>query len=378
MSDIPYSEIRAWVFNAALPLWSGPGYDPDNGIFREALNLKGEPALAPKLRTRALCRQIYVYAHGALMGWEQGEALSARAAETLHAKAWLGPEKGYARLLSPAGEPLDETPDLYDLAFVMYAYAWRYKVARRAEDLARMYETLDFIESRLKDKDGEGYWHQWPAQGHRVQNPHMHLLEATLAALDTTGDARFRALADDLVALFKRRFFDGVILGECFTRDWRRAAGDPGRLVEPGHQFEWAWILTQYHRLTGTDVTAEAHALVAFSEHYGVDPRSQATYQLIRDDGAVLDAGSRTWPNTERIKGWLALYELAGIDPRPAVAGSVRLLLDRYLGQCAPGVWIDHFDAEGRPIAEIAPASTLYHVFLAFAEVLRLEPKLSA
>ena len=90
-----------------------------------------------------------------------------------------------------------------------------------------------------------------------------------------------------------------------------------------------------------------------------------------------LDRGSRSWPNTERIKGWIGLYELTGVDPRAAIAGSARLLLDRYFTNCAPGAWIDHFDADGKATSQSAPASTLYHVFLAFAEVLRVEEKLA-
>jgi mannose/cellobiose epimerase-like protein (N-acyl-D-glucosamine 2-epimerase family) len=48
------------------------------------------------------------------------------------------------------------------------------------------------------------------------------------------------------------------------------------------------------------------------------------------------------------------------------------------LGQAPDGAWIDAFDADARPTVSTVPASTLYHVFLAFAEVLRLAPKLTA
>jgi N-acylglucosamine 2-epimerase/mannose-6-phosphate isomerase len=64
------------------------------------------------------------------------------------------------------------------------------------------------------------------------------------------------------------------------------------------------------------------------------------------------------------------------MDPRPAVIGSTRLLLDRYLKNCTPGVWVDHFSADGKPLTTTAPASTLYHIFLAFTETLRLKRKL--
>ena len=64
-------------------------------------------------------------------------------------------------------------------------------------------------------------------------------------------------------------------LAEFFKNDWSRAEGDAGRVVEPGHQLEWAWILAQYHRLTGAEVAREAQALVDFAERFGVDPTTQ-------------------------------------------------------------------------------------------------------
>jgi mannose/cellobiose epimerase-like protein (N-acyl-D-glucosamine 2-epimerase family) len=39
-----------------------------------------------------------------------------------------------------------------------------------------------------------------------------------------------------------------------------------------------------------------------------------------------------------------------------------------------PGTWIDHVDADARPRVDKIPASTLYHVFLAFAELMRVAP----
>jgi mannose/cellobiose epimerase-like protein (N-acyl-D-glucosamine 2-epimerase family) len=43
-----------------------------------------------------------------------------------------------------------------------------------------------------------------------------------------------------------------------------------------------------------------------------------------------------------------------------------------FLGRPVPGGWIDHVDANGAPIIDFMPASTLYHVFLAAAEADRV------
>ena len=172
--------------------------------------------------------------------------------------------------------------------------------------------------------------------------------------------------------------FDGVTLGERFSPDWRRLDSEAGRTLEPGHHFEWVWILAQYQRLTGESIAGFPEALIAFGERHGVDQRSYAVFDAVRDDGAVLQGASRAWTNTERIKAWLALYELTGRDPRAEVAQSVNLLFDRYFARSKPGLWIDRFDRDGAPMVEAVPASIIYHLLLAFSEVLRLEPKLSA
>jgi mannose/cellobiose epimerase-like protein (N-acyl-D-glucosamine 2-epimerase family) len=373
MSQIPFAELRAWMFQAALPFWAAAGVDHEHGGFREELSLDGRPTDVNFKRLRALCRQTYVFSHAGLLGWP-GAALSRFGYDYLVSHAKL--EKGWARVLSRDGRPIDRRQDLYDLAFVLYAMIWRYKLSRDPEALKEAHGVLDFIDAKMRH--GEGFWHALPPEGPRLQNPHMHLFEASLAGFEATQDERFLSFGREIVALFRNHLFDGRTLGERFDEDWTRQTDEAGRTVEPGHQFEWAWILAQYQKLSGENVTREAESLVAFAELHGVDPKSQAVFNTVSDDGEPRDSSSRSWPNTERIKGWLALYELTGRDPVPAVAGSCRLLLDRYLGPPAPrGSWTDHFDASGRPIAKAAPASTFYHIFLAFAEVLRLEPNLS-
>lgn len=374
---VPFSEIRAWMFSKALPFWASAGVDVAGGGFHEELGLDGKPTGVAFKRVRTLCRQVYVFSHAGLMGWAPGREFSDRGYHYLVERAWLGTDNGWARRLSRHGEVVDATPDLYDLAFVLFALAWRYRLTGDDEVFIRICQTHRFIKARLSAGERGGFWHQAPAHGPRVQNPHMHLLEALLAVAGASGDESFLDAAGEIVGLFRAHFFDGRTLGEYFTEDWRRIVGEHGRRVEPGHQFEWAWILAQYHRLTGREVVNEAQALVEFAERC-VDPETFAVFDEVRDDGLAVRATSRTWPNAERIKGHLALFELAGRDPRAAVNGSARLLFDRYLSAPPHGSWIDQFDAGGNPIATTAPASTLYHLFLAFAEVLRLEPALAS
>lgn len=366
--------IRFWLFDQALPFWAAHGLDHAHGGYIEQLTLDGGDAAVDFKRTRVACRQVYVFSHAAIMGWSAGNKLAEPGLAHLIERAWQGPDKGFARLTTRDGGVLDPTPDLYDLAFVLFAFAWRHRALKDELSLAWMHRTLDFIEEHMRHPSGRGFHHQLPPQGFRLQNPHMHLTEACLAAFEATGDKRFGEQATELVDLFRTRFFDKTsgTLAEYFNDDWSPADGDDGRITEPGHQMEWAWILNSARKLLGLDTAAEIRAAVDFAERHGVDQRTAATYNTVRNDGVPIDRGSRTWPNTERLKAAVALYELDGVNPAPVIDPTVELLLQRYLSHNPPGTWIDAFDENGKPLSRTVPASTLYHVFLAFAEVLRI------
>jgi N-acylglucosamine 2-epimerase/mannose-6-phosphate isomerase len=370
--------VSGWVFDEALPFWADRGLDRIHGGGVEGLTLDGlSPSGVPYKRVRVACRQLYVFSHAELLGWAGARAAADHIYEGLISKFWRGPEHGWVRRTTAEGQPLDLTPDLYDYAFALFGLSWRFKATRDESALQLAHATLDFIEKRFAHPEG-GFHHELPPSLPRQQNPHMHLIEALLVAAEASQQQRFADHADDILTLFKNKLVRRPlgILPEFFDESWAAYSGESGRWVEPGHQFEWAWILAQHQKLFASDNAAAIAALVAWAEQHGVDPVTQATFNNLRDDGTPLDRGSRTWPNTERLKGWLGLYETTGADPRSQAAGSARLLLDRYLGAAPKGCWIDSFDEYGKPTAEAIPASTLYHVFLAFAELLRLSPKL--
>lgn len=375
--SLPFAEIRHWLFSEALPLWADAGLDRVHGGFHETLDFKGAPGGSETKRVRVVARQIYVYSHASLLGFGDGARIADHGMRFLAAKAWQG-EAGWARTLTPDGAVRDATPDLYDQAFALFALAWRFKAC--GDEEARLFasRTLDVIDARFRHAGGEGFLNALPPDGPRQQNPHMHLLEACLAAYEAFGDARYAEVAEELTSLFTRRLFDSGsgTLAEFFNEDWSRSPGDAGRHVEPGHHFEWAWILNDRQRLLGGAMAPYIEQLVAFAERHGISEGGFAV-DAVRDDGAVLQGGSRTWPNTERIKGHLALFEVAGHDPRAPVTQAARLLLDRYFDVPVRGGWMDRFDADGRGIAKDMPTSTFYHVFLAFAELLRLESRLT-
>ncbi len=374
----PLAEMQkraaVWLFDQALPWWVENSWDAAHKGVVEAFDFNGKDAALPAKRTRVACRQIYVFSHAHTLGWSDGLDLAGHCLRHLTDTVWSGPQKGFPRLMSRTGEIADDTIDLYDHSFALFAFAWHARATGSRESLDWTYRTLDFIEAQLRHPTQPGFMHQKPFEGWRLQNPHMHLTEACLVAFETTGDNRFRDVARELVDLFRTRFFDinSGALYESFTDDLQPIPGPDGMIVEPGHQFEWSWILNALRPHLAVDVSAEIRALHHFGERFGVDPKTGAVRDAINADGTVISAGSRTWPNTERLKSAIAIRDLDGADVTPILEQTCSVLFDRYLAVEPAGTWSDAFDEQARPTAHNVPTSTLYHVVLAMTELLRL------
>lgn len=370
-----FADLRRWMFEDALPFWSTEGIDRRHGGYVEHFTLEGAPYTEVK-RVFVICRQIYVFAHASRLGWHQGAELAEHGYKFLE-KAWRAEDGGVARKLDAGGRVIDETPDLYVLSFALFSSAWYYRLTQDPAVLLRAHKTLDFIETRMSHVSGLGFLHEYPATGPRQQNPHMHLIEALLALAEFSGEQRFFDAAQKVAELFISHFYDAKtqILPEFFAEDLTRLDDPQGRLTEPGHQFEWAWILGNYQRLSGHDVGDIIKGLHRSAERHGVDPKTYATFNSVRDDGIALNKASRIWPNTERMKAAVALFELTGRSPIADLDQSGSLLLRSYLRSAAKGRWLDVLDENLNPVADKIPASSLYHLFLAFAEALRIETR---
>lgn len=371
--------VQTWLYDHALPFWLDKSFEPALGGFREALDFAGNDAKVPFRRVRVTCRQVYVFAHASVLGWEDGLTAAKRGAEFLVDRCWRKDGAGFVRRLDPQAQVLDDTIDLYDNAFALFAFSWLFRATDDVWARDWMTRTLDAIEVTLSHPGREGFWQDSHMQAPRLQNPHMHLTEACLAAHAAAQDPRYAAVADEMTSLMTTRFFDGRTLGETFDEDWGRRSDDDGRRVDPGHMFEWAWVLAEHMRQAEVDHTDAIAALIDFAERHGVDPKTGATYNAVRDDGAPIDQGSRTWPNAERLKAAVAARETLGRDTAQIARQTTELLLDRYLGVEQKGGWADAFDRNGAAIAPNMPTSTLYHIALAFFEALRMtsvyEPK---
>jgi mannose/cellobiose epimerase-like protein (N-acyl-D-glucosamine 2-epimerase family) len=369
--------LSTWIFEKALPFWSVVGRDQSGLGFIEHLSLSAQPADVPYKRVRVQARQIYVFSYAHMLGWPGAIEAAQDGYDFLIRNAWRD-DGSWVRQLERDGRILDPRADLYDLAFVVFALAWYGRATVSTEPIERALRTLDWIESTMASPRG-GFYNTWPASRElRQQNPHMHLLEAVLALFATTGDRECLRVADGLVDLFQRHLFDSDTgtLGEFFADDWSWADGIKGTLVEPGHHYEWVWILSEYERLTGHSLKSERNALYFFANRFGQRPGTGLVVDALDREGRVRDASVRIWPQTEAIKAHMVMAEEqtgsdSGENGETIAARLVTRLLEHFFIREPAGTWIEHFTPDNEPKGERIPSSTLYHIFMAFAELSR-------
>jgi mannose/cellobiose epimerase-like protein (N-acyl-D-glucosamine 2-epimerase family) len=359
-----------WLRDQAWPLWLEHGIDWNRRAFHEHLDLTSLACGAVFRRLRVAARQTYVFSKAAAYGVPGAAGAVALGLDFLRGPARLA-DGGFARRFDLDNRPIDHTRDLYDHAFVLLAFASASAVAG-AEGLRRdAIALVDFISANFAHPDA-GYQESIPHALPRRQNPHMHLFEALLAAHAAFGDELFFARASELAEVFLCLLFqpgEGA-LPELFD-EALKPCREAGRFQsEPGHHYEWIWLLDWYNKSAaamGLPVRpafgAASDALLAFADRYALDPHSGLVVNGIWSDGAVQDGGFRLWPQTERLKAE-ARRENA---PSDGVA-SARAALAKHLVGVRPGLWIERLDELGRGNREPAPATSLYHLTAALTD----------
>lgn len=370
--DLVASKCQSWLSNVVLPLWAREGLR-ENGVFEEGLSSPTKPLSKGVIRFRVQPRQAYVYAHANQLGWFDGTEVVKSVVE-----------KGFRYFQSSSGYYAFSTSDdltinndvqyAYEHAFAMLGFAWHYQVTQDETSLARAESCYQFFNLRLRDPKFDGFFSSLSDKSLKCQNPHMHLFEALMALFETTHDEEWLERADEIYELFCKRFFNGSNLVEFFDREWQ-AKHPLSENIDPGHQYEWVWLLSHYSKLRKVDVSDKIMSLMSFAAELG-HSATGLVMDEIKQDGRKYRETSRLWCQTEYLKACVAMFESnpTSVNEK-SVVQAVEAIFKYFIEPAQPGLWIDHVDVNGYPLSYAAPASTLYHIFLAFSEVCRLRDK---
>jgi mannose/cellobiose epimerase-like protein (N-acyl-D-glucosamine 2-epimerase family) len=362
--------LKTWLLDEAYPVWWLRGADVEHGGFHERLRLDGSPTGEPR-RARLHPRQMYAYSLADELGWSGPAETAVQHGLDFFLAHYRRPDRLFRSVVSAAGASVDERAVLYDQAFALLGLAAAFDELddEGLRDAAR--ELYDVLRLRLANPL-TCFEESIPPLLPLLSNSHMHLFEACLAWMDLDHDPRWQQLGTEIVQLALTRFVDPAtgFLREFFDEQWLPVAGIEGRIVEPGHQFEWAWLLLRWteraHDAAARDV---ALRLIELGERHGVDPRRGVAITSLLSDYSVRDPVARLWPQTERLKAACIAAEHTGQPEYWAMATSAARGLLKYLDVPLRGLWRDKMLVDGTLVEEPAPGSSFYHIVCAIAEL---------
>lgn len=363
------ARLKRWVAEEAYPIWWTRGADHEKGGFHEKIAMDGTPVMLPK-RARVQPRQIYSFSQGKALGWSGDMEGAVRHGVDFYLAHYRRPDGLFRTLVAPDGTALDESIAFYDQSFALFGLHSAYVALGQDGAYLDMARQLLAEWSKTRKHPVIGFEEAVPRVVPLGSNPHMHLFEACQAWFAVDPDGPWGGVADEVARLALTYFIDAKsgCLREFFDGNWQPMPGESGRIIEPGHQLEWAWLLMRWGSVRGDDrmITA-ALRLVEIGETFGTDDRNVTFFSLF-DDFTPHDKKARLWAQTERLKAHCLAAELTGEQKHWDLSVQAVQGLEKYLETPVPGLWRDILTPDGSFVEEPAPASSFYHIVCAIAE----------
>lgn len=368
--------LTRWV-----PKWYEAFTDGAKGGFHERVGHSFKPVYAGHRRLLTQCRQLAIYAHALNNGCQRHlvPGLDDRfrfIAETFHNQQ----TGGWHFSVDDSGRLKDKSYDLYTHAFVIFSLAHYYNYSRNDAAKTLLLRAVQFIEAHFRIKGKPGFAEALgedltPAPRPRRHESHMHLLEACLFAAEIfEGDdkAVFCGCADEIVSLFEDHFYrrDDNVLSEYFTDDLEPAPSSGHIICEPGHYYEWIWLLKKHAAAGGKPGRHDeiCHALLAWANTHGFDSEYGGIFDELDEKGEVVADTKRIWPFAEGLKANALMLD-SDFD-RDEIKARISDLVDvfrRYYMQ-ERGFWTEWFARDFTPATDYMPGTTPYHVYFGIME----------
>ncbi|MFV0431394.1 MAG: AGE family epimerase/isomerase [Alphaproteobacteria bacterium] len=359
-----------YLNNKAFPKWLAEGvFTNGDGFVEEFFLNDSKPNIQSFRRLRVQGRQTWTFAMAAALGYDGKLLWAAQEGWKTILTQFSHTEGGFIHSVNPDGTPLNEERFLYEQAFVLLGAAGLYTATKDQQYLDEAKKLYSWINEAMKAEEGFYTSYGNPSEP-RQQNPHMHSFEALMALYVASGDGYWLKEATKIYQIYNAYFYDKEykLLREFFNSDWKSYDAKLGDSIEPGHNYEWVWLLNHYKSLT-KEANATQDELYNFALSTTAD--NGFAYDECLPDGKIKRKTSRLWVQTEALKANLAQYETHKDDIYITRAEACfNNIFDYYLHD--NGLWGDQQDADLKELSKVTPASTFYHIFLAFIEVIRM------
>ncbi|MEB0079351.1 AGE family epimerase/isomerase [Pseudomonas sp. CCI3.2] len=349
-----FAAIQLHFQQVIVPLWLGPGWNSQLALPYEAVDAHHQPLPPQRYRAMACARQLYLFS--SLIDQPAVPEARGRAAalfRSLQQHFHDAEHGGWFYSIDPQGKPLDQRKDLYTHAFIIFACAHYWAKVRELLVESVLNAALTVVAERFADGTGlyeASLGQDWSSLGSGpLQNPLMHLAEAFLATVSVREDKPTQAALAQLVDAMQQRFVDpvhGVML--------EKPLGAVDNWFEPGHQFEWFFLLASSPLLRDSPLHGSLTRAFDYTEQQGVDPLTGAVKATLDVDGTARDGTQRIWAQAEYLRA-LALRP----DSDQALAQQLKALQQRFLH---PTGWHECLDDQGNVSRSDMPSTTPYHL----------------
>lgn len=370
-----------WLSTYVFPLWSHHGIDHVHGGFIESLMMDGSPSSHPK-RALVQARQVYSFVTGAklqVFNTHESKKIVTSAME-FFTKNYITSSGACVHSIVENGSVHNQDLDLYTQAFAMFAYANAYELVGDKKYIEQALKILSYLKNE-RTALGGGYTEIKGGKVFYQSNPHMHLFESALlwASIDTRDE--WKNLCHELYQLCLDKFIDKKTMTLCehFDEGWTPQLENGSFIFEPGHHFEWSWLLALYQELFNIDCKSWRHSIYQTGTKYGVNDKNFVVDE-VWSNGRVKKSSSRFWPQCERIKAAVKLGHEVSVSEQRAFAKqadeALRVLLE-YFQTPVQGLWQDQLLENGEFTKQDPKGSSLYHIINAIYEYERFRPKLA-
>jgi mannose-6-phosphate isomerase len=376
-------KAKNWLSEDVCPLWLSEGFDSKNNFFQENLSMEGKALPDTPRRVMVQARQIFSFMMAADLGACDKNKVKDVVAKTAQAilTHYSLPSGGFIHSVDASGKPIDTKTDLYAQAFALFGLAHAYGLEPKQEYKTRALALVNYL-NRERKAPGGGY-SEINAQGISYEsNPHMHLFEAAIAWMEISPDPAWTKLATEILDLALAKFIDPTtgLLAEYFDAGWKIRMENGRFIFEPGHQYEWSWLMGRYQKITGRDLTQVRWSLFFPSEKHGLDSKSMMAFDEMWSDLTPKTTTSRFWPQSERVKTALQLASQSSGAQREVflqAADDAMTALFAFLETPRKGLWYDRLTSTGFTQGP-AKASSLYHIVGAVYDYVRMRASLGA
>ena len=356
-----------------LPFLSEHGWDMKYGGLFETLDSQGRNGPEDFRRVMVHGRQLFVFSRwSGLTGDKTFERMANNIFAYLTNNFWDLDYEGWYSRVTVDGKPLDLTKDLYAHAFVLFGLVHYAEYIEKMDAEPWIQKTIRVLQERFLRSDGS-YKEKMnrcfldTTVNQRSQNPHMHLLEAALALSKCYEGNQYSSLVKSLLTLFCETFLDKkkLIIREYLNRNFNPNK-EIGHIIEPGHHYEWAWLLNWTAETLGQPELKDLGArILSQSLEFGWDTEFEGVFdQINAKDVTILKSSKRLWPVLELIK---ALCVYPSEQNFIYLRNCLETVLEHYFKET--GTWVEHYTQNWQVLSDKMPVSSAYHLGMACLEL---------